>query len=193
MNTAPFTVSIVAPSTPAVSDELAKRGADILAALATLHTLTINLNGAEGKPLPPFAQCGEKEHRASVDRACFVLRTIEAANRKAREDAEKARLAAVRASIQGVIDTYMVAAQGEKAEYDRLSPGLQAKMGPFPSKVRVPLSDLVGCFPQGTPAAQIVSGVKALSYTVGSTGTAFFLEVPFTPTASEAPVLAAVG
>lgn len=94
--------------------------------------------------------------------------------------------------IQGVIDSHMTTAREDKAEWDKLSPRLQAR-NPFPQIVEVPFSDLRPCF-TGKDDSTIVVELNRMFPTSlanvapkGQKEQVWVLKVPFVAAASEEP------
>ena len=98
--------------------------------------------------------------------------------------------AEIKAKIQGVVDTHMGLAREDKAEWDKLSPRLQAR-NPFCDRVEIPFADLKACFSGKEDAHIVVELVKLFPVNekartgVCNIGTAkaavWALKVPFVP------------
>lgn len=57
--------------------------------------------------------------------------------------------AKVRGELTTIFATYITTHRAEKEEYETLSPTLKAKLGAFPTEVKVPVKDLVSVFGEG--------------------------------------------
>lgn len=124
--------------------------------MRSLHgkMLTI-LQGVGIKPTfnDKFADCTNEDYKNLHQQSRVLL----SAKAKAKWESYIGDIAS---KVQGVIDTHMEAARGRKAKYlamcENTPDDMKAFIAPFPTTFKVPVSALVGCWPQGTPESQVV-------------------------------------
>lgn len=138
----------------------------VMGALRTLYDIV--RGGAHGDTLPDFDAMGVEEYGKVFVRA---FRAVESAHKARRE----AKAQAFRQQIQGVIDTHIARHSAEvsqlRAELDAMSPALrQIVMSsgkvPDPHTVKVPMSDIIAQFKQGTPVTDILRKLNTFGYKV---------------------------
>lgn len=141
-----------------------KEEQEILSATRTLFGIV----RAHGETLPDFDAMSVEEYGKVFVRA---FKALEGAHKVRRE----AKAQAFRRQIQGVIDSHIASHQAQmsqlRAELDNMSPALrQIVMSsgkvPDPNTVKVPMSDIVAQFKNGTPVADIVRKLTTFGYKV---------------------------
>lgn len=188
MNTTTHNVALVASSTTTsdksedvkkvavISDDHADR---ILQAYRMLHGVVSSLPGKD--PLPTFGHCGKDEWETILTRSFKALNSHIAAKK---EEATRG----VRIACKHVVDTYMVEARKEKAEYDTVvancTPKMRAIIPPFPTDVMIPVLEFSAHLGQGLTMEQVVNNLSNLSYKLvkGKEKGEYFVKVPFVAT-----------
>lgn len=128
---------------------------EILALYRTLHTKVLSaLQGCDIKPLfnDNFAKCGNEDYKLLHQQS----RALVIAHEKSEWESY---IGSIRSKVNGVIDTYMTRARAAKAQFDalKLSMGEAGALLPaFSSTVKVPVSDLVGCWPTNTDDSRVL-------------------------------------
>lgn len=151
------------------------REEEILSIFRTLHGKVLTaLQECDIKPTfnTEWDKCGTADykdlHQAS--------RTLLSAKVRDRNDK---RVAGVRTKIQGVVDTYMSQARAAKAAMEAMPADVRKFLPAFSSTVRIPLSDIRACFPQGATDSQVFADLEYMSYKVTQMNEKGEVLVPF--------------
>lgn len=152
------------------------REEEILSIFRTLHSKVLTACTEVGvKPTfnDKFEACGAADYKELHQ----MSRTLINAKRTAKWEA---RIAGIRVSVQGVVNAYMVKARAAKSALDALPAEVKQFMPSFSTTVKIPLSDIRACFPQGTTDSQLFSDLEKLGYKVTDLTTKGQVIVPFT-------------
>ncbi len=125
-----------------------------------------------------FEECGPEDYKNLHQQSRTLLSAL-------RKDKNDKRVAGIRVSVQGVVNTHMETARGEKAQYDAqlaATPETFRKfITPFPNVVKIPLSDIRACFPTGATDKQVWDDLSYMGYKVTNLSTTGQVIVPFVP------------
>lgn len=118
---------------------------DILTCFRTLHGKVLNaLQACEIAPLfnTDFSKCVNEDYKNLHQQARALLTA-----KSAKEWNDY--IGAIKEKILVVVDSHQAKARAAKESFDKLPSEMRAYMPAFPSTVKVPVSDLKPCFPQG--------------------------------------------
>lgn len=156
------------------------RSEEIVSCFRTLHhKVLLALTECDIAPLfnTDFAKCAPEDYK-NLHQQSRVLLSAK------RDAAWNAYISDIKIKIQGVLDTHMGLAREDKAEWDNLSERAKAR-SPWSNTVKVPVSDLLPCFPEGKDLSQVVVELDKLFAGKVAKGKddAFYLSIAFTPAA----------
>jgi len=179
-NTAKSSAVVVKP----ISDDMETRLSDIGRQLH--HTTLLALTECGIKPTfsDKYETCGAEDLKNLHQQFRALL------SEKKRIRREN-RVAGIRAAIQGVVDTYMVAARKAKEQFDALPAEVRQFVAAFPATVKIPLSDIRACFPQGASDKEVFADLDYMSYKVTEMTTKGVVIVPFVPATDTSGIKAA--
>lgn len=138
------------------------RNEELLSIFRTLHGKVMTALQEVGvKPTfnDKFDACTNEDYKGLHEQARILLR----AKGKA---VFEARIGGIRAGIQGTSETYLNKARAAKAHMDSLPAEVKSFLPAFATTVNVPVSELVGFWPQGTSMEAIVRDLTALKYSL---------------------------
>lgn len=161
------------------------REEEILDIFRTLHgKVLVALQECEIKPqfADNFGKCGNEDYKLLQQQARALI------SAKGKDRKEK-KVAGIRTTIQGVVDTYMSQARTAKATMDAMPEEVRKFLPAFPATVKVPLSDIRACFPEGTTDADLFGDLTYMGYKITDLTPKGQVIVPFreAPKAEEAP------
>lgn len=159
------------------------RAEEILGIFRTLHGKVLTaLQECEIKPLfnDKFGECVPEDYKLLHQQSRALL--IAKANKEWND-----YTVTIKAKIAEVVESHQVRARAAKEQLDTLRATMpeetRALLPSFPSTVKIPFSDLVGCFPQGKEPGQILVELdKLFPRQVGKgANDTFVLTVAFQP------------
>lgn len=147
----------------------------IISSLATLHGVVKTYKSDKLGEIPTLPDEEETAGNYLELTEKVLSRTFSAvkAYRKARRDEQ---LSEIKGNLAAVVSAHRAQWEEAHATWSQL-PDMVRKMAPMSDSFTVAMSDIVPCFPQGTPETQIVPILKELSYTVGKHEKSYFLRV----------------
>lgn len=138
------------------------RNEEILGIFRTLHGKVLTALQEVGvKPTfnDNFDKCGTEDYKNLHQQS----RVLISAHKQAKWEA---RIAGIRAGVQGVINTHMSTQRKEKADYDAIPAQHRKFLAPFPTAFQVPVSEMVGAWPQDTSIAVIRKDLEDMGFKV---------------------------
>lgn len=138
------------------------REEEILSIFRTLHgKVLLALQECDIKPTfnTEWDKCTSVDYKELTGTARSLL------NAKVGDRKEK-RVAGIRTKIQGVVDTHMSQARAAKAAMDALPADVRKFLPAFSTTVKIPLSDIRACFPQGASDTEVFADLEYLGYKV---------------------------
>jgi hypothetical protein len=157
------------------------RGEEILSIFRTLHGKVLTaLQECEVAPQfnTDFAQCGAEDYKNLHQQSRVLISAL-------RKEKNDKRVAGIRVSVQGVVDTHLNRAREEKSQYDAqlaaTPENFRKFITAFPNVVKIPLSDIRACFPTGATDKQVWDDLTYMGYKVTDLSTKGQVIVPFVP------------
>jgi hypothetical protein len=157
------------------------RGEEILSIFRTLHgkVLTALQECEIAAQFPTdFAQCGAEDYKNLHQQSRVLLSAL-------RKDQNDKRVAGIRETVKGVVDTHMQAARAEKEQYDAqlaaTPPNFRKFITAFPNVVKIPLADIRACFPTSATDKQVWDDLTYMGYKVTDLSAKGQVIVPFVP------------
>jgi hypothetical protein len=157
------------------------RGEEILSIFRTLHGKVLTaLQECEitAQFNTDFAKCEAEDYKNLHQQSRVLLSAL-------RKDKNDKRVAGIREDVKGVVDTHLNRARGEKEQYDAqlaATPETFRKfITAFPNVVKIPLSDIRACFPEGATDKQVWDDLTYMGYKVTDLSTKGQVIVPFVP------------
>ena len=153
------------------------REEELLSYMRSLHSKMLTILqevGVEPKFNTDLSKCVNEDYK----QLHHQMRILIAEKDKAKWDTYAASLMG---GIQGVVNTHMEKAQARKARYDAVPAEDREFLAPFPTTIKVPVSELVAHFPKEKTIDQVVGELtKLFPKNVGKgADNSYFLTVPF--------------
>lgn len=148
---------------------------EILACFKTLHhTVLQALQSCDitAQFNTDFAKCGTEDLKNLHQQSRALV------SGKVRDRKEK-RVSSIRLAIQGVVDTYMSEARAAKAAMDAMPENVRKFLPAFNANVRIPLTDIRACFPQGASDSEVFGDLEYMGYKVTDLTAKGAVLVPF--------------